>query len=90
MPPSNDYAIDRPKTMVHSEYEINPFQTSSLKRAIPVVNFEISFFVYFLNCETNFRRHSKSFSSDPKNHHVSSDMIFHLLQFGVLGPFFNS
>ena len=76
--------------MVHSEYEINPVQTSSLKRATPVVNFEISFFVYYTNCEKNFRRHSKSFASCPKNHNASSDMIFHSLQFGVLGPFFNS
>ena len=61
-------------------------RTSFLKRARPVVNFEISFFVYFLNFEKNFQHHSKSFASDPKNHHVSFDMIFHLLQFGIFGP----
>ena len=60
-------------------------RTSFLRRAIPVVNFEISFFVYFLNFEKNFQHHSKSFASDPKNHHVSFDMIFHSLRFGILG-----
>ena len=59
-------------------------RTSFLKRARPVVNFEISFFVYFLNFEKNFQHHSKSFASDPKNHHVSFDKIFHSLQFRIL------